>query len=80
MCVVLFSVYEWPIMSSPTDYLINSIRASKHLHNVNNNETVKYPCGVCSFEVKHNDKSILCSSCNLWVHIKCNGISVDEYR
>ena len=30
------------------------------------------PCAVCSKRVKRN--SILCSSCNLWVHKKCSGI------
>ena len=33
----------------------------------------KYPCGVCTFGVGGN--SILCTSCDLWVHNKCSGIT-----
>ena len=63
-------------MSSTTDYLIESIKAI----NLNNkNKPVKFPCSICNCEVKNNDKSIQCTTCELWVHIKCNGISVEEY-
>ena len=37
------------------------------------NKTGKYPCGVCWQGVGHN--SILCTSCDCWVHKKCSGIS-----
>ena len=33
----------------------------------------KYPCGVCTFGVGVN--SILGTSCDLWVHKKCSGIT-----
>ena len=67
-------------MSSPTDYLKLSIRTA--LQNNNNENPVPktdFPCSICRYEVKHNHKAIQCTSCELWVHIKCNGISVDEY-
>ena len=67
-------------MSTPTDFLIQSIRTNKFSQNNNNNINVKHPCGRCNFEVKHNDKAILCTSCNFWNHIKCNGISTEEYK
>ena len=35
---------------------------------------------VCHYDVKHNDKAILCTSCDNWVHIKCNGITIEEYK
>ena len=33
----------------------------------------KYPCGVCTFGVGAN--SMLCTSCDLWVHNKSSGIT-----
>ena len=66
-------------MSTPTDFLIHSIRTNKFSQN-NNNNNVKHPCGICNFEVKHNDKAILCTSCDFWTHIKCNGTSTEEYK
>ena len=32
----------------------------------------KYPCSVCSKGFRRN--SIFCTSCDAWVHKKCNGI------
>ena len=71
---------------SPTDYLLQSVRAARQ-NNINKRKNEpneisvlpKFPCSICNFEVKHNDRSILCTACDLWVHIKCNGISVNEY-
>ena len=40
----------------------------------------QYPCGICHKNIPDNHKSVFCSNCNLWVHIKCNNISVSEYR
>ena len=33
---------------------------------------VKWPCGVCSKGVGVN--SILCQTCNLWIHKRCSGV------
>ena len=33
---------------------------------------VKWPCGVCSEGVGVN--SILCQTCNLWIHKRCSGV------
>ena len=46
----------------------------------NANTIILYPCAICKFDVKHNDKAILCTVCDHWIHIKCNGITVDEYK
>jgi len=35
-------------------------------------KAVSWPCGVCGRGVDSN--SIQCSSCQKWVHKKCNGI------
>ena len=61
------------------DYLIESIKASKN-NLMNQKSPPKFPCGACNLEVKHNDKAIFCTSCLRWVHIKCNGTTVDEYK
>ena len=41
---------------------------------------VKDPCGICSRKVKSDHKAIQCDSCDLWVHIACNGNSEEEYE
>ena len=41
---------------------------------------VKYPCGICYKSVKSNHKAVQCDTCDLWVHIGCNGTSDDEYE
>ena len=64
---------------SAIDYLIESIKASK-TNCSNQSSAIKFPCGLCTREVKHNDKAIFCTSCLSWVHIKCNGITIDEYK
>ena len=70
-------------MPTPVDFIIDSINASKKSNCEKNKCTsvsVKYPCGICQNEVKNNDKSVKCSKCSFWIHIRCNGISVDEYK
>ena len=67
-------------MSTPTtiDFLIESIRLTQNTNTTKEKPTD--PCGSCARQVKHNDKAIFCSVCSHWIHIKCNGISVDEYK
>ena len=47
------------------------ILVSKAKHTKISARNPKYPCGVCTFGVGAN--SILCTSCDLWVHNKCSG-------
>ena len=37
-------------------------------------------CGICCNEVKDNDKAIECNKCHTWAHIKCNKITLTQYR
>ena len=66
-------------MENPVNFLKNSIRYTKALLS-NQNRIPEYPCGICKFDVKHNDKSIYCSECEKWIHIKCTDVSSEEYR
>ena len=47
------------------------ILVSRAKHNKILVSNPKLPCGVCTFGVVAN--SILCTSCDLWVHKKCSG-------
>ena len=62
-----------------TDFIINSIKKPKGLYQniVNANHTD--PCSICQKNVNSNQKALKCTSCNLWVHIKCNETSNKEY-
>ena len=77
--------FAYPIMVSPCDFLVQSIRNALS-NNTNNRCTDSnipepiFPCSICNYDVKHNHKAIFCTSCDQWVHIKCNNISVDEYK
>ena len=61
------------------DYIRNSIRHN-NAHNTKVVKIPKFPCGICNFDVKHNDKSILCSECDKWVHIRCTEVSPEQYK
>ena len=63
-----------------TDFLIKSLKNCKEALIKNTDKECKYPCGICKNDVKHNDKSILCSTCNKWIHIVCNGITLEDYK
>ena len=41
---------------------------------------IKYPCSICKGSVHSNHKAIQCDVCQLWVHIKCNHISISKYK
>ena len=76
---MLLLYYYYYFKHLAIEYLIESIKVSKNTHTVHSS-VIKFPCGLCKHEVKHNDKAIFCTSCLSWVHIKCNGITVDEYK
>ena len=58
------------------NYLIESLKHNKNIINA----THPYPCGICQKNVNNNQKAIECSSCNYWIHIKCNGTTNMEYN
>ena len=41
---------------------------------------LKFPCKVCSLNVKDNDKAILCNICDSWVHMTCNQLNYVDYK
>jgi len=41
-------------------------------------KAARWPCGVCGRRVGSN--SIQCSSCQKWVHKKCNGMKGSMYK
>ena len=40
---------------------------------------INYPCVCCQKAVKTNQRAILCTNCQKWVHIKCVNISKTVY-
>ena len=40
----------------------------------------KNPCACCKKPVKCNQKALLCTVCNKWVHIVCAGVSQSQYN
>ena len=66
--------------TSPANFLIQSIKAREARFNVHQKQAPLFPCSICNYDVAHNDKSILCSTCDHWIHIKCNSITIEEYK
>ena len=62
------------------NHLIESLKQQndEYVNIINANHP--FPCGICQKNVNINQKAIECSNCNFWIHIKCNGTSVDEYN
>ena len=58
------------------NYLTDSIKQSNNTINA----THPYPCGICKKNVNKNQKVIECTQCNQWIHIKCNGTSLQDYN
>ena len=40
---------------------------------------IDYPCGIYGKSVNSSHKAILCDICDHWIHIKCNGLSANDY-
>ena len=38
-----------------------------------------FPCSCCKHPVKINQKALLCTACNNWIHISCGGIPKNVY-
>ena len=60
-------------------HIIESIKQNNELYKNTINATHPYPCGICQKNVNSNQKAILCTNCDHWIHIKCNGTSLIEY-
>ena len=58
------------------NYLTGSIKQSNNTINA----THPYPCGICKKNVNKKQKAIECIQCNQWIHIKCNGTSLEDYN
>ena len=41
---------------------------------------VRHPCSSCLKPVAKNHRAVLCDSCDLWAHIKCENISITKYQ
>ena len=54
---------------------VNTVREKTHF-----GQNSKYPCRNCYKNVNKNQKAVLCSICQKWVHRKCSGTSVKEYE
>ena len=63
-------------MSFSVDHIISIIDNN----NPKPRSCVKFPCGICNKTVKKNHKAMQCDSCDLWVHIGCNGVSDMKYE
>ena len=40
----------------------------------------KYPCTLCNYAVKNDDKGMLCTSCNKWSRNSCTGVTDQSYE
>ena len=40
----------------------------------------RYPCGTCGRNISQRFKAIQCDICNNWNHIKCDGITLYDYK
>ena len=67
-------------MPTPIDFVIDSIKASRKARETTNTININNPCGICHETVRNNDKSLKCSQCLSSIHIRCNGITVTEYK
>ena len=62
------------------NYIIDSIKQNNDQYTNIINANHPYPCGICQKNVNNNQKAIECTKCKFWIHIKCNGTSINEYN
>ena len=41
---------------------------------------VRFPCVVCHFPVRSNQRALLCDDCGFWCHCKCCSVSKAQYH
>ena len=41
--------------------------------------STKFPCSTCHKNVNKNHRVVCCDLCDLWIHIKCNYLSLNDY-
>ena len=61
-------------------YLIASLKHDNDDYSHIINAKHPYPCGICQKNVSSNQKAIECTRCKHWIHIKCNGTTIEEYK
>ena len=61
-------------------YLIESLRQDNDYYQNKIEANHPYPCGICQKNVGNNQKAVYCNMCELWIHIKCNGTTNEEYN
>ena len=62
------------------NHIIETIKQNKGLYQNTINAAHPHPCGICQKNVNQNQKYLVCMTCKYWIHIKCNGSSVNEYE
>ena len=40
----------------------------------------RFPCGICNNSVKINQKGLLCTTCNQWIHLSCSHVPIHSYN
>ena len=40
---------------------------------------IRFPCGLCSKQVRWNQKAVCCDHCDLWYHTKCIEMTTGSY-
>ena len=75
----LFSLFP---LSCPTPALLRFLILLLLLMsgNVHPNPGPIFPCSVCAGNVTWRGKSVLCSTCSKWVHLRCSQLSLSKFR
>ena len=76
-----FTLDNEHVSSHTTDNEIN-VTLSETVDNVNprRGRTPRYPCTKCYYAVGQKQRAIQCDRCDLWTHIKCIPMTVEEYH
>ena len=44
------------------------------------NNNIVFPCKLCSKNINNRDAAIQCDICQFWVHLRCNKVSLVDYK
>ena len=48
------------------------------MKSVSHNQT--FTCGICQKITASCDDAVKCGICHLWIHGKCNGLTIKDYK
>ena len=75
-CLFFLSLFSCPFLARLRLRILLLLMSG----NVHPNPGSIFPCSVCAGNVTWRGKSVQCSTCSKWVHLRCSQLSLSKFR